>query len=252
MPYISDNGTGLTSLYDGSGASPASFIVPGLNGNPSAPTGTVFNYTTGFEVTPGRKAIFMFVTEDGTISAWNGGPSATVMVNRSEHAIYKGCALAMKNGIPFLYATNFKTGRVEIFDQNFAQVRTDEDFPVPERLPRNYVPFGIQNVGGNVVVTHAHRQPGSTDEDHGPGLGFVAIFSPHGRMLAMLQHGSYFNAPWGIAMAPGVFGTFSHRLLIGNFGDGTINVFNAVSGQFEGTLLANGTNSPPASTGCGG
>ncbi|HUN89640.1 MAG TPA: TIGR03118 family protein [Terriglobales bacterium] len=244
--WISDNGTGLTSLYDGTGAPLGSFIVPGLNGAASSPTGTVYNFTSGFEITPGHKAAFIFVTEDGTISAWNGGPSATIMRDRSKVAIYKGCALALKNGTPFLYATNFKSGRVEVFDTTFTPVGTLGDFFVLGLLPRNYAPFGIQNVGGNLVVTYAHRAPGSKDEDHGPGLGYVAIFSPQGQLLGVLQHGSYFNAPWGIAMAPGDFGTFSHRLLIGNFGDGTINAFNAVSGQFEGTLLMNGSNSPLA------
>jgi len=242
--WLADNGTGLTSLYNASGSPSNSFIVPGLSGNPSAPTGTVYNFTTAFEITPGHKAVFMFVTEDGTISAWNGGPFGVLEVDHSKFAIYKGCALALRNGQPYLYVTNFKTGRVEIFNGSFARVGTDHDFLVPDRLPKNYSPFGIQNVGGNLVVTYAHRQPGSTDEDHGPGLGFVAIFSPEGRLLAMLEHGSYFNAPWGIAMAPSDFGTFSHRLLIGNFGDGAINAFNAVSGRFEGTLLANGTQSP--------
>jgi uncharacterized protein (TIGR03118 family) len=104
-------------------------------------------------------------------------------------------------------------------------------------LPANYAPFGIQNVGGNIIVTFAHRAPGSTDEDHGPGIGFVDVFDLNGKLLLRLQHGPHFNAPWGIAEAPGDFGVFSHRLLIGNFGDGTIHAFNEVSGKLEGTLL---------------
>jgi len=78
---------------------------------------------------------------------------------------------------------------------------------------------------------------GAKDETAGKGLGRVVVFDVNGHKLLSLQHGPWMNAPWGVAMAPSDFGTFSHRLLIGNFGDGKINAFNAVSGHFEGPLL---------------
>jgi uncharacterized protein (TIGR03118 family) len=241
--WISDNGKGLSTLYDASGAIGPLVVTipPPLNGAPpSAPTGTVFNFTKGFEVAPGAPAIFLFVTEDGTISGWNPGVSVTSAVlkvdNSKRGAIYKGCALAMTNNGPRLYVTNFTTGRVEMYDSGFHRVHAEEAFE-DIHLPRDYSPFGIQNVGGNIVVTFAHRMPGSRDEDHGPGLGYVGVFDARGRLLVKLQHGPFMNAPWGIAMSPGDFGSFSHRLLIGNFGDGTIHAFNSVSGRFEGALL---------------
>jgi uncharacterized protein (TIGR03118 family) len=113
----------------------------------------------------------------------------------------------------------------------------EESSFVDRRLPNNYAPFGIQNVGGNIVVTYAYRAPGSRDESHGPGLGEVAVFDLSGRLILRVQHGAYLNAPWGIAMAPSDFGPFSHRLLIGNFGDGTINAFDVFTGRHEGALL---------------
>jgi uncharacterized protein (TIGR03118 family) len=241
--WVADNHSGFTTLYNPAGANVGTFTVPGLDGNPAAPTGTVFNFANGFQLPNGKNAIFIFVTEDGTISGWNGGPTAVIVRNRSKEAIYKGCALALIGGQPFLYATNFKLGRVEVFNAGFVQQFVSPNFMLPQ-LPRNFVPFGIQNVGGNLVVTYAHRDPGEDDEDHGPGKGFVAIFSPLGKMLAILKHGDYFDAPWGIALAPGDFGTFSHRLLIGNQGDGKIHAFNPFTGEFEGTLLAEGSNSP--------
>ena len=239
--WISDNGTSLSTLYNSTGA-PRSLVVsiPAPNGQPGGtPTGTVFNYTGAFEVGPGQSAVFLFATEDGTISGWNPGANATaaiVKVNRSGSAIYKGLALATTEHGPRLYASNFQSGRVDVFDGHFQRLHMDEGFHDP-KLPHNYAPFGIQNVGGNIVVTFAHRMPGSKDEDHGPGLGFVDVFDVSGRLLLRLQHGSFLNAPWGIAQASGDFGQFSHRLLIGNFGDGSIHAFNAVSGEFEGTLL---------------
>ena len=239
--WISDNGTSLSTLYDSAGA-PRQLVVsiPLPNGQPGgAPTGTVFNYTGAFEVAPGQPAIFLFATEDGSISGWNPTTnltSAVVKINHSATAIYKGLALATTPQGPRLYAANFKSGVVEVFDGNFHRLSVVGGF-LDANLPLNYAPFGIQNVGGNIVVTFAHRKPGSRDEDHGPGLGFVDVFDFAGRLLLRLQHGPYLNAPWGIAEAPGDFGRFSHRLLVGNFGDGTIHAFNAVSGKFEGTFL---------------
>ena len=241
--WIADNGTGLSTLYDEGGVAQSLIVTippPAGQSGPSAPTGTVFNYTGAFEVAPGASAIFIFVTEDGTISGWNPNVNATNAViavdNSKRGAIYKGCAIAMTANGPRLYVSNFATGRVEIYNGSFHKVGTEEAFEDP-RLPPHYAPFGIQNVGGNIVVTFAQRSPGSRDENHGPGLGFVDVFDTRGRLLLPLQHGKFLNAPWGIAQAPGDFGAFSHRFIIGNFGDGTMNAFNAVSGKWEGWLL---------------
>ena len=241
--WVSDNGTGLSTLYDAAGV-PQSLVVtipaPGTSTGTSAPTGTAFNYTTGFPVASGTPAVFLFVTEDGTVAGWNPGVSLTnavIVVNHSKTAVYKGCAIAQTSFGPHFYATNFKTGRVDVFNQNFAPVRAEHDAFRDERLPDDFVPFNIQNVGGNLVVTFAHRKPGSKDEDHGAGMGYVDIFDAYGNLLQRLQHGKFLNAPWGITEAPADFGAFSHRLLIGNFGDGTVNALDPISGRFQGKLL---------------
>jgi uncharacterized protein (TIGR03118 family) len=240
--WVSDNGSGWSTLYDGSGV-PQSLqvVIPPPTGQegPATPTGTVFNFTTGFNVAPGLKAIFIFATEDGTISAWNPGFNlfnARLKVNNAGNAIYKGIAIAQASGGPRLYASNFKSGQVDAFNSGFHPVALAPGAFVDSTLPANYAPFGIQNVGGNLVVTFAHRLPGSTDEDHGPGLGYVTIFDTNGSVIARLAHGAYFNAPWGIAMSGADFGVFSHRLLIGNFGDGRIHAFNPLTGKMVGTL----------------
>jgi len=254
--WISDNGTGLSTLYNASGmpfvppggTQPVVVKIPTPDGTgTSAPTGTVFNATSGFlmgNAANSPKAIFLFVTEDGTIAGWNPtvNPDAVILKNRAGHAIYKGCAIASLQSGPRLYATNFQSGRVEIFNSRFVRVEPDSQtaFRIPG-LSSDYAPFNIQNIGGNLVVTFAHRAPGSKDEDHGPGLGFAAVFNPTGHLLSTIQHGGWFNAPWGIALAPGDFGKFSHRLLIGNFGDGTIHAFNLFTGKHEGAMLDDST-----------
>jgi len=143
---------------------------------------------------------------------------------------------------PKFYTTNFQSGRVEVFDASFNKLHLDDDAFRLHGLSDDYAPFNIQNVGGNLVVTFAHREEGSKDEDHGAGLGFVGVFDRRGRLLLRLEHGPWFNAPWGVALAPGDFGLFSHRLLIGNFGDGTINAFNLMTGKHEGTMLDDTTS----------
>ncbi len=238
--WVSDNGTGLSTLYDAAGV-PQSLVVtiplpPGTSGS-AAPTGTVFNYTGQFMI-GGKAPLFLFVTEDGTISGWiPGSTTASLAVKRPGKAIYKGCAIAQSSSGPRLYATNFQTGRVEVYDTGFQPVNLKENAFRLDGIQHSYVPFNIQNVGGNLVVTFAHKSAGSEDEDHGAGLGYVGIFDANGRLLQRLEHGKWLNAPWGVAMAPSDFGTFAHRLLIGNFGDGTIDAYDPISGRFLGTLL---------------
>lgn len=248
--WVSDNGKGLSTLYNATGVPQALVVtIPTPDGSgTSAPTGTVFNATSAFLVdpkNPNSKAFFLFVTEDGTIAGWNPtvNPNAVIVKNRAGRANYKGCAIAEVHGNPRFYATNFQSGRVEVFDARFNRMHSEEDehaFRYPG-LDRNWTPFNIQNVGGDLVVTFAHRAPGSEDEDHGAGLGFVGVFDARGRLLLRLQHGPWFNAPWGAAAAPGDFGKFTHRMLIGNFGDGTVHAFNTFTGKHEGMMLDDST-----------
>ncbi|HYL15277.1 MAG TPA: TIGR03118 family protein [Terriglobales bacterium] len=246
--WVADNGTGLSTLYNATGVPQALVVtIPTPDGTgTAAPTGAVFNATTAFQVAAGAKAFFLFVTEDGTISGWNPTvnlKNAVLLVNRAGKAIYKGGAIANTASGPRFYATNFQSGRVEVFDGSFRRLRTEGDaFQLPGLGP-DWAPFNIQDIGGSLVVTFAHRKPGSHDEDHGPGLGFAGVFDARGKLLLRLEHGSWFNAPWGVALAPSDFGMFTHRLLIGNFGDGTIHAFNVMSGKHEGMMLDASTGS---------
>jgi len=241
--WISDNGTGLATLYDGTGAAQSLVVTipaPGNNGT-SAPTGTAFNYDgQRFPVAPGKPAIFLFATEDGTISGWTPQvnlTSAVIKVNRAGKAVYKGLALASVPGGTFMYATNFQTAAVDVFNGFFNPVTLPAGAFQDSQVPAGYSPFNIQNVGGNLVVTFAKKEATGKDEEHGPGLGYVSVFDTNGKLLLRLQHGNFLNAPWGITLAPNDFGVFAHQYLIGNFGDGRIHAFNALTGAFTGTLL---------------
>src|SRR6267142_3016354 len=262
--WINNNGTGTSALFNGSGnafpiASPLVVTVPPPKNSPagtkSTPTGIVFNGSTDFAVATGKPAIFIFVTEDGTISGWNPGvdPLNAILVGGNPgKAVYKGATIAEHKGKRFLYVANFQGAQIEVYDASFHRVQAfDESFADADNedgrddhhIRRGFAPFNIQNVGGNLVVAYAKQAPGGNDEVDGPGLGFVNIFSPGGKFLAHLEDGSWFNAPWGVAPAPSDFGEFSHSLLIGNFGSGKIAAFNPVTFQFRG-FLKNPGDSP--------
>jgi uncharacterized protein (TIGR03118 family) len=233
--WVANNGSGTATLYTGAGGSvPLIVTIPGTS-DTGVPTGTVFNGTGDFELTPGNPAKFLFVAEDGTISGWNGGTLAVVMAT-NPNAIYKGAAIATHRGANFLYVTNFGKRRVDVFDTKFQRVHLGDDAFRDERLPRGYAPFGIQNIGDSLYVTFAKTESGSADEVHGAGLGFVGVFTSGGRLVRRLEHGPWLNAPWGLALAPGDFGRFSHHVLVGQFGSGEIAVYNAATGRFVGEV----------------
>jgi uncharacterized protein (TIGR03118 family) len=243
--WISDNGPGLATLYTGAGTIvPLVVTIPGADGGSGTPTGQVFNGTTDFQLTPGNPARFIFVTEDGTVSGWNPAVSPTtavVKVNTHSASVFKGVALAMastdKGGTAnFLYVADFRKGQVSVYDTSFHRVHMGDDAFEDEKIPHGFAPFNVQNIGGNLYVAFAQQDSAKHDEVDGAGLGYVDVFSPAGRLLHRLQHGSWFNGPWGMTQAPSDFGANSHNILVGQFGGGQILVFDPVTGQFKGPL----------------
>jgi uncharacterized protein (TIGR03118 family) len=237
----SNNGSGTATLYNGTGQpfSPASPIIvnippaPGRTGL-GMPTGQVFNSTTAF-----AGAAFIFATEDGTISGWyplvNLTNAMIKVDNSASGAVYNGLALATPASGPMLYATNFHAGTVDVFDANFNPVSIPGAFTDPN-IPAGFAPFNIANLGGNLYVTYAMQDAAQQENVPGPGNGFVDVYDLNGNLLESLISGAPLNSPWGMAIAPANFGAFSNTLLVGNFGDGTINAFDPSTGASLGTL----------------
>ncbi len=237
--WIADNGTGKSTLYNGSGAKQALVVaVPPPSG--STPTGVVFNGGSGFAVSNGTvsgSARFIFVTEDGTISGWSPAVdvnNAILKIDNSAIAVYKGVTLATFNGATHLYVANLKSGKVEVYDSTWTPVNVPGGF-VDTNLPAGYAPFNVQNIGGHVLVMFA-LQGEPPDQVNGRGLGFVDEFDSGGNLLLRLQHGPWLNAPWGVVKAPANFGKFSNDILVGNFGSGEIAAFDPTTGEFLGRL----------------
>jgi len=185
--WVADNGTGLSTIYNGAGAIQSLVVtVPTAPGgpNPSAPTGIVSNGSaTDFLLvpnTPGTQARFIFVTEEGTISGWNSGTSAVLKANNAGRASYKGATLGQMNGANFLYAANFLSGAIDVFDRNFAPATLNAGAFRDPDVPANYSPFNVENVGGLIYVMFARKEAGSIEEVPGPGRGYVSAFSTAG------------------------------------------------------------------------
>lgn len=242
--WVANNGTGTSTAY----TTNLVVTIPGSPGSAhGTPTGIVFNGSQhDFAVdAAGDAASFIFVSEDGSISGWNPNvPSipgqlsttAIIRVGGSSNSVLKGATIAEAGNARFLYVADFKDGKIKIYNTNFEQVWFYPSSFVDPFLPAGFAPFNVQNIGGDLYVTFAKQDENKQDEVSGPGLGFVDVFSPHGFLLMRLECGDWFNAPWGVALAPSDFGSFSHKLLVGQFGSGEILVFNPVTGRFKGKL----------------
>jgi uncharacterized protein (TIGR03118 family) len=225
--WVADNGTGVSTLYTGAGAINPLVVTVGDN-----PTGLVFNTTTGFPLPTGGNARFLFDSEAGAITGWNGGTASQApgVDLSTDGAVFKGLAIANTSAGPRLYATDFHNRRVDVFDGAWQPVHAPFQFFDPT-IPRSFAPFGIQTIGSLVYVTYAKTQPGSNDEAHGTGLGFVDAFdAATGILRSKVAIRGLLNAPWGLALAPAGFGELSGDLLVGNFGDGHINAYRPFAG----------------------
>ena len=252
--WAADNNSGKATLYSvNPGGTQVTKLgvtvdVPGGRASTqdgSSPTGQVFNGTPGFVVTTtaGRgPAFFIFDSESGQITAWNPSadpttpePSMATLEYSSPTAVYKGLAIATGDNGTFLYAANFHDGTVDVFDSSFHLTHLAGSFTDPG-LPGGYAPFGIQELHGLIYVTYALQNATGHDDVAGQGHGFVDVYTTDGFLVKRLVSRGQLNSPWGLAIAPSSFGPFAGQLLVGNFGDGTINGYDPFTGRFLGTV----------------
>src|ERR1700722_13051768 len=253
--WAADNNSGVATLYSippgGTSVTKVALTVtiPGgraSTADGSSPTGQVFNPTTGFVVTSSSgsgPAPFIFDSESGQITAWNptadpttSGLSTGTLEYSSPTAVYKGLTLVTGDNGTFLYAANFHDGTVDVFNSQFQLVQMPGGFRDPS-IPSGYAPFGIEDVNNLIYVTYAKQDPQKHDDVAGQGHGFIDIYTPNGFLVERLASRGTLNSPWGMALAPSSFGRFAGMLLVGNFGDGRINVFNPFTpNRFLGQL----------------
>jgi len=255
--WVADNGSDKATLYAGASATSVSKVPLVVNVTGAAPTGQVFNSdSSAFVVSDSHgnsgSSLFLFDTENGTIDGWapnvnpNGtNPSTVTEVGRNNgaNAVYKGLAIAKSSVGTTLYATNFRSGRVEASDGTFTPVELPGGLFVDPKLPAGYGPFGIAVIMGKLYVSFAKQDATLHDDVAGQGNGFVDVFGRNGKFIRRLITRGALNSPWGMALAPASFGQFAGDLLVGNFGDGHINVYNPTSGLRLGQLR--GSNGQP-------
>jgi hypothetical protein len=274
--WVANNGTGTSTLYNFDNFSKIGLnvTIPGAGGAMGAPTGTVFTSVNGtdFDVSGGGKtghSLFLFDTENGTIAGWSPSVAMTTAFTAVDQsasgAVFKGLAISPDEdggsgpgkghgmgdqegqnmgmgktpGVTptpqTIYAADFTQGKVEMFNGQFQQTGSFTD----PSLPPGYSPFNVQVLNGKLYVTFALGS-GHHDETDGAGLGFVDVFTLSGQKIATLVKQGPLNAPWGLSIAPKSFGKFAGALLVGNFGDGTINAFDPNTGKFLGAVTSPG------------
>jgi len=254
--WISNNGSGTSTVYDENGlpvpgpTTPLVVAIPAGTANTEGgvPTGTTFNGTGQFIVSEGEKsgsALFLFAGEDGTVSGWSPGVNFTQAIlavdNSASGVVYKGIALGSTNSGNFIYLTDFHDGRVDVYDSNFAPAA---GFPFTDpNLPAGYAPFGIANIDGTLFVSYAVQDADKHDDVAGLGNGIVDEYDTSGNLIGRFATGGTLDSPWGMTLAPANFGAFSGAILVGNFGDGHINAFDPTNGNFLGQM-ANANGSP--------
>jgi uncharacterized protein (TIGR03118 family) len=243
IAWISAEGAAVSAVYNSEGLQilPAVSIPSPASATGGHPTGQVFNGSTDFKLPNGNPARFIFDGVDGVISGWNGGSAAVKVIDNSSTSAYTGLAIAADGGNNFLYAANFRAGRIDVFDKDWNMVN-NKPFMDPN-LPAGYAPFNIQAVGGKLYVMYAKVDLVEGEEEAGPGLGYVDIYNTDGSFVKRFVSKGQLNAPWGVAWAPAsFFGDDENArpaILIGNFGDGHINAYNE-DGNFLGQLRAHG------------
>jgi len=246
--WISDQKTGVSTVYNAQGESfpitgPLVVSIPGPGAssmnNPGKPTGIVFHSGSGFEVAPGRPALFIFAGVDGVLSGWNPQVEqrkAILKVDRNGMAAYTGLAIGSSGTNQYLYAANFFAGTVEVFDSNWAPATMSPGAFTDPTVPPGFAPFNVQSIDGNIWVAYA-LQNGERNEDvRGIGNGYIRVFSPDGMLIKRFASQGKLNSPWAMAVAPVNFGQYSDKLLVGNFGDGRINAYDRQTGEFLGQL----------------
>jgi uncharacterized protein (TIGR03118 family) len=251
--WIADNNSNDSTLYSGTGAIQTNSITGSNEGGiaipasaagvPANPTGQVYNGGGGFLIPTSagqESALFIFDGEGGTIAAWaNGSGAAAVtayddgVANGANHAVYKGLAVGTVNGATFLYATDLHNNKVDVFDTHFTKPAAMQGKFVDPTMPSGFVPFGIVALNDQLYDSYTKQDAAKHDETTGAGLGYVDVFDFSGNFVNRFASAGALNAPWGMAIAPAGFGSLAGDLLIGNFGDGKINIFAP-----NGTALA--------------
>ncbi len=241
--WVANNhGNGTSTLYDGTGK-PIPLVV--TLGADFAPTGIVFNATKDFQITvgnaPASPALFIFSGEGGKIAGWSmQSGTGVVPFPGSPNASYKGLAIASAGGSNYLYATDFHNKKIDVFNGSFALQAWPAKAFVDPNVPSGYGPYGIQaitNGGATLLYVTYAMNSGHDDGVVGTGLGFVDVYDTTGLFIKrLIDVNDGLNEPWGLALAPNDFGSASNTLLVGNFGDGTINEYDPNTGVYLGTL----------------
>jgi uncharacterized protein (TIGR03118 family) len=233
------NGEGIAVNAQGAQPPLVVTIPHAAQGPEGGPAGIVFNGSSDFDVEPGNPAKFIFASFDGTISAWNPQVNPTVAIEKvkaTPGSRLTAATIAEIKHENFLFVADVHEGKIRVFDKNFHEVQFPAEAFDDDRLPGSFIPFNVQNIGGHLYIAFAQQNQAKNFVNLGAGLGAVDVFTTDGQLLQRFETGPLLDAPWGIAQAPTDFGSFSHSILVSQFGSGQILAFDAITGQFQGQM----------------
>jgi len=236
--WVSDNGTGKLTLYNGDGVKQGLIVnVPQWDNSPGGnPSGQIYNGTSDFKLPNNNPARFIVSTEDGTIQGWNSGTMTTIVVNGWPNAVYKGLALGSANGANYIYAANFRAGTVDVFDGMFQPHSFGQSAFLDPNLPSGYAPFNVANINGKIIVSYALQDDDKEDDVPGIGHGYIDVYDSTGNLLQRLPHVYAANSPWAMVVAPSGWNQLGGKLLVGEFGSGGIAAYDLANNLFVGVL----------------
>ncbi|PTR09105.1 uncharacterized protein (TIGR03118 family) [Nitrosospira sp. Nsp5] len=235
--WVSSNHTGTSPLYRVNPADQTTIQQALTVATGAGVTGQVFNSGASFN---GNR--FLFVSETGSVTGWRpalgttGLVPAETIVPPSAANSYKGVAIGSVSGNDYLYAANFKTGAIDVYKGTSAAPNLTGTF-IDSGIPDGYAPFNVQNLNGSLYVAYAEQDAAKEDEVAGLGKGFVDKFSLNGVFEGRVASNGTLDAPWGLAIAPSSFSAMAGDLLVGNFGDGHINIYDSTTFAYLGQVL---------------
>lgn len=190
-----------------------------------------------------RPAIFIICTLRGTIHGYNYSldPIATTMVidNSFSGSIYTGITICNDK----LFVSDYGNKKILVFDNHFIQLQNYSfmDLYHNDLVPSTFSPYNISNINEKLYVIYVKQNSTNKSEIFGNENGYINIFDDNGNFISRFTSKMHLNTPYGISPCPHTMNFPNNGIIVSNFGNGTINIYDA-NGQYTGKILDHSGN----------